>query len=204
MHRFRKDFFVFFSDGRNRISNNRKTAFLPVNVMIDQLALLAALIHIDFPLFVGIGNALLFLLRRKRLCPKISITAGPCHTFGAISLCLSQTVRSTSRPPLNQSLIQPQSAILLMIVHILFIQRNGIRAQHRLQSNLFKIVDSRAYHPLKSDRIADFHNRFFVISLPVVSNPMRYPSVKVSAIACTCCLVRDCKKCADSVSSFPI
>ena len=70
MHRFRKDFFVFFSDGRNRVSNNRKTAFLPVNVMIDQLALLAALIHIDFPLFVGIGNALLFLLRRKRLCPE--------------------------------------------------------------------------------------------------------------------------------------
>ena len=76
MHRFRKDFFVFFSDGRNRVSNNRKTAFLPVNVMIDQLALLAALIHIDFPLFVGIGNAS-FCSGENGFVPKISITAGP-------------------------------------------------------------------------------------------------------------------------------
>ena len=160
MHRFRKDFFVFFSDGRNRVSNNRKTAFLPVNVMIDQLALLAALIHIDFPLFVGIGNALLFLLRRKRLCPE---NFDHCRSSVIWSnrfvIFPDSTVNFES--PLDECLIQPQPAVLFVIVSKLLVQGNRVRTQHRLQSDLFKIVYGGAYHPLESQRITDLHYRLF-------------------------------------------
>lgn len=171
--------------------------------MIDQLALLAALIHIDFPLFVGIGNALLFLLRRKRLCPE---NFDHCRSSVIWSnrfvIFPDSTVNFES--PLDECLIQPQPAILFVIVSKLLVQGNRVRTQHRLQSDLFKIVYGGAYHPLESQRITDLHYRLLEISFPVVSNPIRYPSVNVSAIACICCFVKECRKCADSVSSFPI
>ena len=203
MHRFRKDFFVFFSDGRNRVSNNRKTAFLPVNVMIDQLALLAALIHIDFPLFVGIGNALLFLLRRKRLCPenfdhcRSSVIWSNRFVFFPDS-----TVNFES--PLDECLIQPQPAVLFVIVSKLLVQGNRVRTQHRLQSDLFKIVYGGAYHPLESQRITDLHYRLFrnIFSGCFKSDPVSFG--KCIRHCLHRCFVKECRKCADSVSSFPI
>ena len=66
LHRLRENLLKAGADRRKRVGNDRKTALLPLDVLVRDLSALAHLIHTELMLFFTVTECLFFRLRRKR------------------------------------------------------------------------------------------------------------------------------------------
>ena len=66
LHRLRENILKAGADRRKRVGNDRKTALLPLDVLVRDLSALAHLIHTELLLFFTVTECLFFCLRRKR------------------------------------------------------------------------------------------------------------------------------------------
>ena len=190
LYGFSKNFLECRADFRYGVGDNRKTALLPLNILVCHLRSHVGIINVQFLLFFIILAGIRVGLGRKALLPKSFHYRRPCIPASFFLPGFISGFQNL-QPPFHKGLIQINGLVRLMVVFILAVGRRaayGARAcaparkrklpgthHHRHKAQFLKIPYRCPHHPLEPNGVTQIHIFLFGQILPCHLKPNPVP-----------------------------